>query len=104
MNTVNYKGYTIETLDGYNYAEVYKNGKITGIYYNIDIAIDDINKIIRSSYKIIRSSYKIKRLDNRLKSIMYIINMLDNDNYLMLGTLLYEQYYLTARIIALSNK
>ena len=97
MNTVNYKGYTIETLDGYNYAEVYKNGKLTGIYYNIDIAIDDINKIIRSSYK-------IKRLDNRLKSIMYIMSMLDNDNYLMLGTLLSEQYYLTTRIIALSNK
>lgn len=46
MKTVNYKGYTIETLDGYNYAEVYKNGKRIGIYYNIEIAIDDINRIL----------------------------------------------------------
>ena len=43
-----YKGYTIETLDGYNFAEIYKNKKIIDVCYNLDIAKNEINKMLQS--------------------------------------------------------
>ena len=46
-----YRCYMIDTLDGYNFADVYKDGKFIGTYYNIDIAIYDIDLILQSTNK-----------------------------------------------------
>lgn len=46
-----YRGYMIDTLDDYNFADVYKDGELIGTYYNIDIAIYDIDLILQSTNK-----------------------------------------------------
>lgn len=48
MKVIEYKGYTIETLDGYNFAEIYKNKKIINVCYNLDIAKNEINKMLQA--------------------------------------------------------
>ena len=48
MKVIEYKGYTIETLDGYNFAEIYKNKKNINVCYNLDIAKNEINKMLQA--------------------------------------------------------
>ena len=48
MKVIEYKGYIIETLDGYNFAEIYKNKKIINVCYNLDIAKNEINKMLQA--------------------------------------------------------